>query len=149
MRNYAALSRLTYRGLVLRRYSFACRPGWIVLHVLTIALVVTMVLLGRWQLIVSNEKHFNLRNFGYALQWWAFTAFALLMWVRILRDQAHHVHDPQAPEITSAVSDDEPVAYRRYVPPTTTEVGDDMHASYNDYLAGLHAKRRGPTERRP
>lgn len=133
---------------MLSRYAFAGRPGWIVLHLFTIAVVVAMVLMGRWQLMVSDEKHFNLRNFGYALQWWAFSVFALLMWLRIMRDQASHLQDPMAPEVTSAVSDDEPVAYRRYVPPTTTEVVDDVHASYNDYLAGLHPKRRDPTEGR-
>ena len=42
---------------------------------ITVALVVTMVLLGRWQLTVSEHKHFGLQNFGYALQWWAFSAF--------------------------------------------------------------------------
>ena len=47
-----------------------------------------MVLLGHWQLDVSERKGFRLQNFGYALQWWAFCVFALVLWVRVLRDQA-------------------------------------------------------------
>ena len=65
---------------MLRRLRFALSPGWLVLHLITLALIVTMVLLGRWQLDVSNAKHFNLQNFGYALQWWAFSVFVLAMW---------------------------------------------------------------------
>ena len=48
---------------------------------LSLALIVTMVLLCRWQLDVSNSKHFNLQNFGYAFQWWAFSLFVVWMWV--------------------------------------------------------------------
>src|SRR5689334_11197395 len=47
-------------------------PGWLFVHLFTLALVIAMVLLGRWQLIVSDRKHFNLQNFGYAVQWWMF-----------------------------------------------------------------------------
>lgn len=61
-------------------------PGWVALHVLVCAAAVAMVLLGRWQLRVSNTKHFDLQNFGYALQWWAFAAFAILLWLRVIRD---------------------------------------------------------------
>jgi len=61
-------------------------PGWVALHLLVWAAAVTMTLLGRWQLGVSNTKHFDLQNFGYALQWWAFAAFAILLWLRAIRD---------------------------------------------------------------
>jgi DNA-binding transcriptional regulator of glucitol operon len=59
---------------------------WITLHALVWVGAVTMVFLGRWQLQVSDDKHFDLQNFGYALQWWTFTAFALFFWVRAMRD---------------------------------------------------------------
>ncbi len=61
-------------------------PRWLGLHVFILVISVAMVLLGRWQLDVSNSKHFDLQNFGYAFQWWAFSLFALLLWVRIIRD---------------------------------------------------------------
>ena len=122
-------------------------PRWLALHVVALALVVTMVLLGRWQLDVSNAKHFNLQNFGYALQWWAFSAFVLLMWARVVRDARGRgpAHGSSAgtasQDAESGSGDEEPVAYRRYVMPesaTAPAVATDAeHAAYNAYLAQL------------
>ena len=123
---------------MLGRYGFALRPRWLALHVFVLALIVTMVLLGRWQLIVSNEKHFSLQNFGYALQWWAFSAFALWVWFRLLRD---HANPPDSAESRETV--DEPVAYRRYVMPTAAPSdaqADPELVKYNEYLAQLADK---------
>jgi len=157
-----------------RAYRFALRPGWVALHVITVALIVTMILLGRWQLTVSEHKHFSLLNFGYALQWWLFSGFVAAMWWRIMRDQVRRTRagsasgsdlapdsaspDFRSQESTSAQSTsiaDEtqptppqadrqspaPVAYRRYVMPTTdtSAVDDPVYAAYNDYLARLNA----------
>src|SRR5919197_2766588 len=78
----------TYLRQVLRRYRFALKPGWLLLHLFAVALVVTMIMLGRWQLHVSESKHFSLQNFGYSIQWWVFSAFVLVFWWRIVRDAA-------------------------------------------------------------
>jgi DNA-binding transcriptional regulator of glucitol operon len=118
------------------RYRFAARPGWLALHVFTVAVVVTMVLLGRWQLSVSNSKHFSLQNFGYAIQWWLFSVCAVVFWARLMRDQSRR---DELPEPEKPV--DQPVAYRRYVMPTVKdEPADAVHAAYNDYLAALAAQ---------
>ena len=140
---------LTYRCLVLRRLRFVLSPGWLVLHLITVALIVTMVLLGRWQLDVSNAKHFNLQNFGYAFQWWAFSAFVLAMWARIVldtrgRSDGTPVDDISAPSDADPVAGaEETVAYRRYVMPQSATApappADSEHAAYNDYLARLDA----------
>lgn len=129
----------------MHRYRFALRPGWLALHLLALGLIVTMVLLGRWQLVVSESKHFNVRNFGYALQWWAFSSFVAIMWVKMMLDQVRHDAGVPNPSEVAAVSADEPVAYRRYVPPTPAEVVDPTHAAYNDYLARLN----GPASKEP
>jgi DNA-binding transcriptional regulator of glucitol operon len=124
-----------------RRYRFALRPGWLLLHLFTVAAVITMILLGRWQLDVSESKHFNIRNFGYSLQWWLFSGFALFFWWRIVRDHARRSGPPEqeAPETPAAPPPDVP--YRRYVMPTTPAVTDDPEIrAYNDYLARLNAK---------
>ncbi len=68
-------------------------PKWVFGHLLVLAAAITMVFLGRWQLDVSNARHFDLQNFGYALQWWAFSIFAVLMWLKVLRDIIKH--DPK------------------------------------------------------
>jgi DNA-binding transcriptional regulator of glucitol operon len=140
---------------VFSRVRFALTPGWLALHLLCLALVVTMVLLGRWQLDVSNSKHFSLQNFGYALQWWAFSGFVIVMWVRLLRDarrQRDGVPSGAAEVAASAASAlaegtsgaPNAVAYRRYVMPTSAEVvanaDDPTRAAYNEYLAQLAAQ---------
>jgi DNA-binding transcriptional regulator of glucitol operon len=130
---------------VWRRVRNATSPGWVFVHLLTVALVVTMVLLGRWQLNVSNSKHFNLQNFGYALQWWAFSAFVLVMWVRVVRDGGLHDPDagvPVAENAEGAPGEPEAVQYRRYVMPSVADAApsnDPTLGAYNDYLARLAA----------
>jgi DNA-binding transcriptional regulator of glucitol operon len=133
-------------------------PRWLAFHFIVLALAVTMVLLGRWQLDVSNSKHFYWQNFGYAIQWWLFTAFALFVWIRVMQ---HRVHPPEektagtglvvaprgqlAPRVGPAhLAQHEPgeggtLIYRGYVMPQTADgpvrsIGDDVHDSYNDYL---------------
>jgi len=138
---------------VLRRLRFALSPGWLVLHLITVALVVTMVLLGRWQLHVSEAKHFSIQNFGYALQWWAFSLFVLTMWARIMRDAGRRSSETPAGQAYRAgrslqpgplTDPDQPVAYRRYVMPQSgvspAPAADPEHAAYNDYLTRLDAE---------
>jgi DNA-binding transcriptional regulator of glucitol operon len=126
---------------VLRRYRFAFRPGWVAFHLFTVAAAITMVLLGRWQLHVSEHKHFNIQNFGYSIQWWAFAAFALFFWWRLIRDNARRLGQATDPASAEAEpSPEEPVAYRRYVMPTPQQSTDPVHSAYNDYLASLAAK---------
>lgn len=125
----------------MRRYRFAARPGWVLFHLLVIAAVITMIFLGRWQLHVSEHKHFDIQNFGYSIQWWLFSAFALFFWWRILRDNARRKDDGEPVETQPAAAAEEPVAYRRYVMPTAPQQpSDPVHAAYNDYLAQLAAR---------
>ena len=121
-------------------YRFAAKPKWLAGHLLVLAAMVTMVLLGHWQLTVSDRKHFNIQNFGYAIQWWLFTSFAAAGWIKILRDQAG-VLAPETRKPKPAPSKEEPVAYRRYVMPQASDgpvsSGDSFHDDYNAYLAKL------------
>lgn len=121
---------------MVRRFRFAFAPRWIALHVLVLAACVVMVLLGRWQWHVAHVHHGDVRNYAYAFQWWAFTGFALFMWLRVL----HDVSTPDVPAPTPAQSEP-PMAYRRYVMPqhsTSTPVATDgEHARYNAYLRDL------------
>ena len=134
------------------------QPRWLLGHLIVLAIAVAMTLLGRWQLDVSDSKHFDWQNFGYALQWWAFTVFGLFMWVRIMQ---HHVKPPEQKTVSTglvlasrggvarlgsvelAVPDtapgEEPVVYRGYVMPQVADgqlrgEDDPFHDSYNDYL---------------
>jgi DNA-binding transcriptional regulator of glucitol operon len=123
-------------------YRFAWRPRWVAGHVLVLAAVVAMIFLGRWQLMVSNRKHFSLQNFGYALQWWAFSLFAVGFWIKIVRDHALGRHVSAAEPTEShrpepAPVPDDPVTYRRYVMPSATQSDDPEIERYNAYLASL------------
>jgi DNA-binding transcriptional regulator of glucitol operon len=133
--------RRTYRCPV-RRFGFALRPGWLALHLITVALIVTMILLGRWQLRVSESKHFSIQNFGYTIQWWLFSLFTAALWLRIVRDAARRIEIARDPTLAQpAPSEDEVVAYRRYVMPLAQPASSDpVHAAYNDYLASLAAE---------
>ena len=118
----------------MHRYRFTLGPRWLALHVVVVAACVTMVFLGRWQLDVSNSKHFDLQNFAYALQWWAFSVFTLIMWVRVMRDGASR---PDGAVAAPVVAVEPPVAYRRYVAPPAAPETDPVRRAYNDYLRGL------------
>ena len=124
-----------------RSYRFAWHPRWLAGHLVVLAAAVTMVFLGHWQLTVSEGKGFSLQNFGYALQWWAFSIAAVVIWVRVVRDRGRGepVTRPQPP-----VEKDEPVTYRRYVMPTAVDTGDDPElARYNAYLRSLERPEHG------
>jgi DNA-binding transcriptional regulator of glucitol operon len=118
-------------------YRFAWRPHWVAGHVLVLAAVVTMVLLGRWQLLVSDRKHFSLQNFGYALQWWAFSLFTIAFWIKIVRDAAVVAGPVGSQPAEVPAGDAAPVTYRRYVKPTQPLDADPEIARYNAYLAAL------------
>jgi len=60
-------------------------PRWLLWHVVTVAAVVAMVVLGRWQLHRGEQTH-SVQNYGYAAQWWCFAAAAGWFWTRTLRD---------------------------------------------------------------
>jgi DNA-binding transcriptional regulator of glucitol operon len=119
-------------------YRFAWRPRWVAGHAVLLAAVVGMVWLGRWQLTVSERKHFSLQNFGYALQWWAFSIFAVGFWIKIVHDAALGRRSAESQPVQAPIIAQEPVAYRRYVKPTLpTEDADPEVDRYNAYLAAL------------
>jgi hypothetical protein len=73
------------------------RPKWLGWHLFAFAAAVGMALLGRWQLDVSDSKGFDLQNFGYTLQWWAFSGFALYFWFKVIRDSRRRPGSGLAP----------------------------------------------------
>lgn len=137
----------------MRRFGFVFGPRWLALHVVVVAACVAMVLLGRWQWHVAHVRHGAVQNYAYAFQWWAFTLFALFMWLRVIHDAT-----PSASAAPNAAGDDlgaqrrvdeatpaagvpAEVPYRRYVMPSSSTsppvAADAEHAAYNAYLARL------------
>jgi hypothetical protein len=134
-------------------------PGWVALHLVAWTAAIAMVFLGRWQLDVSNEKHFDLQNFGYAFQWWAFSAATILFWLRAMRDavrgrpadvstsgelvlrRGESGLDFAGPVnlVSPARPGQDAIVYRGYRMPQSSQgpvraQGDAFQSSYNDYL---------------
>ena len=139
------------------------RPRWLAWHAVVWGSAVGMVELGQWQLRVSNQRHFDLQNYSYFVQWWAFAACAVWFWVRSIRNAY------QPPRVTvagnavvvrrgsrlevergvhvGAVSvvaksrqpGGAPVVFQAYMAPNSATApassdGDLQHGAYNDYL---------------
>jgi hypothetical protein len=112
-------------------------PKWWVLHLFVIACCVTMVFLGRWQWHVAHRHNGDIRYYAYAFQWWAFTGFALVMWLRVVLDYLRTGAGAEPrPE-----QDGEPTAgpgYLAYVPPASPAPDDDPERlRFNAYLREL------------
>ena len=142
-----------------RSPSSLLRGRWLLLHAAVLGVGVAMVLLGRWQLDVSEGKGFSLQNFFYAFQWWTFTGFLLFFWFRVVRD---HLRPPDpvvaTGELVVARSGDAPppagaalmvaeptspdaslTVYRGYVMPQLSRQPDrtgdtTLRDPYNDHL---------------
>ena len=133
------------------------RPAWWLLHVFTVAVCITMLILGRWQWHVAHQHGGDIRYYAYAFQWWAFTIFALVMWYRVVTD---YLRGPAAsgadaaPSTTlgtdaettpgAAAASGASVGYRAYVPPSQADEDQDPErARFNAYLQALNAKSEG------
>lgn len=136
---------LTYRRGVseVRRPLSLLRPRWLLLHLFTVAAIIAMVWLGRWQWHAAIRHHGEIRNYAYAFQWWAFTVFAGVMWWRIVRDYLH----PEGMQDRVPVVPPSP--YVGYTPPAPAADATDTdpeRARFNDYLQRLNANDRRATE---
>jgi len=60
-----------------------------------------LALLGPPTLGASGSAGWNLQNLAYAAQWWIFGGFAMLLWIRLVRDEA--AGDPElTPQVAAA-----------------------------------------------
>jgi DNA-binding transcriptional regulator of glucitol operon len=132
----------------------ACRPRWLLRHVLALVLIAALILLGRWQWDVSNSPRGSLQNLLYAFQWWAMAMMVGYGWWRLLRDDAYG--RPSVPVTTARavlMADDasweslalDPTSVRNFqaggAAPTAQErEADPELADYNDYLSRLNAR---------
>jgi hypothetical protein len=123
-------------------------PRWIALHVFVLASCFGMYYAGGWQWQVAQRHHGDIRNYAYALQWYAFVLFALWFWVKVMRDSRsrQQVASDGPPQIAlrpaSVPGSAEPTSaptYRGYVMPQADSitVDDPELARYNAYLNAL------------
>lgn len=118
-------------------------PKWWVLHLFTVASIIAMVYLGRWQWHVAHRHHGDIRYYAYAFQWWAFCGFALIMWLRIVLDYLRTDRTGSQPAETEALVE-RAAGYRAYVPPTVKAADEDSEqVRFNSYLRALHTESEG------
>lgn len=111
-------------------------PGWLARHALLVLVVSVLVGIGWWQLDKARGPG-DWQNYGYAVQWLLFAAFAVFLWVKAVLDEL----DPSRVEAREA--DDEahlPVVQPRAAAPA--EDDDDELAAYNRHLARLAERER-------
>jgi DNA-binding transcriptional regulator of glucitol operon len=127
-------------------------PKWLLVHVAAVALVIGFLLLCWWQ--VNRAANGNLLSFGYAIEWPAFAAFVVWVWVKEMRQAVRA--GPAAPnDDASAAKVPELAAasvVRRRQPRNNAaydDSGDSDLAAYNRYLAWLNANPTAPRSEFP
>jgi cytochrome oxidase assembly protein ShyY1 len=60
-------------------------------------------------LVPDDGEGWDLRNLGYAAQWWIFGVFAAGLWVRLVRDEAHGEPRPGMGDVVPGAGDDDVV----------------------------------------
>jgi hypothetical protein len=119
------------------RWRFLISPKWLGWHVFVILSVVGMLWLGNWQL--RRAEAGNALSWAYTFEWPLFAIFAVVFWVKTIRDE---VHPPAQAGPRDAVALPGGIP----VPPSgDDEPGEDDGelAAYNAYLARLTREVRG------
>lgn len=106
-----------------------------------------MIRLGIWQWHVGGLSRGDLRNYAYAVQWWAFVGFAIFFWVRLMRDSQRPGEGlsigPAQPDPEAVQQAPSGPQYRRYAMPQSHEIDatdDPERDRYNAYLRSLEEK---------
>jgi len=98
-----------------------------------IVLVVGMLGLCWWQ--VNRAAHGNLLSFGYAIEWPAFAAFTIYVWIKEMR----RTRPDAEPEPML-----EPVRRKARTGPAYDDSDDEDLAAYNRYLAWRNENPHAP-----
>ena len=122
-------------------------PGWLLVHAGVLIGVVGFLALGWWQF--GRASNGNLLSYGYAIEWPAFAAFLVVVWIKEMRKA---LRSGQAPAAVPANPADEPLLpqppratrQRPRSGPAYDDSGDDELAAYNAYLSHLNAHQHLP-----
>ncbi|MDQ1748346.1 MAG: hypothetical protein QOD07_2609 [Frankiaceae bacterium] len=63
---------------------------WCVAHLVLLVAVLVMLRLGQWQWDRANSSTGGLQNYAYALQWPLFAVFAIVVYVKTMREEGRH-----------------------------------------------------------
>lgn len=120
-------------------------PRWLLVHAAAVALVVGFLLLCWWQ--VTRAAGGNLLSFGYAIEWPAFAAFVVYVWVKEARQAVRRYNTGTRPADVPEPEPEPPVPAvsqrvrrsRARNEAAYDDSGDADLAAYNRYLAWLNA----------
>jgi hypothetical protein len=126
------------------RWRFLISPKWLGWHVFVILSVVGMLWLGNWQL--HRAEAGNALSWAYTFEWPLFAIFAVVFWVKTIRDEVHppaQAGPRDAVALPGGIPVPPPGAPRP--PGGDEEPGEDDEelAAYNAYLARLTNEVRG------
>ena len=122
------------------RWRFLITPRWLGWHAFIILSVVVMLWLGNWQL--HRAESGNSLSWAYTFEWPLFAIFAVVFWVKTIRDEVH-------PPAQATPGDAFALPNGMPVPPQAAGGGaeptedDEELAPYNAYLARLTKEVRG------
>jgi len=126
------------------RWRFLITPKWLGWHAFVILSILGMLWLGNWQL--HRAESGNALSWAYTFEWPLFAIFALVFWVKTIRDEVHppaQVGPRDAVALPGGIPAPPPGAPR--APGGDEEPGEDDEelAAYNAYLARLTKEVRG------
>ena len=126
------------------RWRFLISPKWLGWHVFVLLSVLGMLWLGNWQL--RRAESGNALSWAYTFEWPLFAIFAVVFWVKTIRDEVHppaQAGPRDAVALPGGIPVPPPGAPRP--PDGDEEPGEDDEdlAAYNAYLARLTKEVRG------
>ena len=130
------------------RWRFMLTPAWLGWHLFVVAAVAGMTWLGDWQF--RRAMAGNTLSWAYTFEWPIFAIFAVVFWVKTVRDELHPAQDGdrQAEDISLPAGIKRPAG----TGPGSTAAGDAEQpqppddqelAEYNAYLARLNDEVKG------
>ena len=115
------------------QWRFLITPKWLGWHVFVILSVLVMLWLGNWQL--HRAESGNSLSWAYTFEWPLFAIFAVVFWVKTIRDEVH-------PPAQAAPTDDLALTDGLAAPlpgALRTAAGGDEPAKDDKELAAGHA----------
>ena len=128
------------------RWRFLITPRWLGWHVLVIVCVLGMLALGDWQL--RRAEAGNALSWAYTFEWPFFAIFAVVFWVKTIKDELSPAADGgPPPEIALPAGAGQGGGAGQQAgagePDGEADEQDEELAAYNAYLARLTREVKG------